>query len=85
MLAWGMNGQDLPWLNGYPLRLVVPGFYGTYYLHGARLHPGLVEHGLQRHAGPAGAAHGAVGELPGPTASRSRAMSSGRSRSRSPT
>ncbi len=20
MLAWGMNGQDLPWLNGYPLR-----------------------------------------------------------------
>ncbi|BAU90618.1 MULTISPECIES: molybdopterin-dependent oxidoreductase [Methylobacteriaceae] len=32
MLAWGMNGQDLPWLNGYPLRLVVPGFYGTYWV-----------------------------------------------------
>ncbi|MCJ2012749.1 molybdopterin-dependent oxidoreductase [Methylobacterium sp. J-076] len=32
MLAWGMNGQDLPWLNGFPLRLVVPGFYGTYWV-----------------------------------------------------
>ena len=32
MLAWGMNGADLPWLNGYPLRLVVPGFYGTYWV-----------------------------------------------------
>ena len=32
MLAWGMNGQDLPWLNGYPLRLVVPGLYGTYWV-----------------------------------------------------
>ena len=32
MLAWGMNGQDLPWLNGYALRLVVPGFYGTYWV-----------------------------------------------------
>lgn len=32
MLAWGMNGKDLPWLNGYPLRLVVPGFYGTYWV-----------------------------------------------------
>ena len=32
MLAWGMNGQDLPWLNGFPLRLVVPGYYGTYWV-----------------------------------------------------
>ncbi|MFX6119329.1 molybdopterin-dependent oxidoreductase [Acinetobacter baumannii] len=29
MLAWAMNGKDLPFLNGYPLRLVVPGHYGT--------------------------------------------------------
>lgn len=32
MLAWAMNGADLPMLNGYPLRLVVPGYYGTYWV-----------------------------------------------------
>jgi DMSO/TMAO reductase YedYZ molybdopterin-dependent catalytic subunit len=32
MLAYEMNGADLPWLNGYPLRLVVPGYYGTYWV-----------------------------------------------------
>lgn len=32
MLAWAMNGEDLPMLNGYPLRLVVPGYYGTYWI-----------------------------------------------------
>jgi len=32
MLAYQMNGKDLPWLNGYPLRLVVPGHYGTYWV-----------------------------------------------------
>lgn len=32
MLAWSMNGADLPWLNGYPLRLIVPGYYGTYWM-----------------------------------------------------
>lgn len=32
MLAWGMNGHELPILNGYPLRLVVPGWYGTYWV-----------------------------------------------------
>ena len=32
MLAYEMNGAELPWLNGYPLRLVVPGFYGTYWV-----------------------------------------------------
>jgi sulfite dehydrogenase len=32
MLAWQMNGADLPLLNGYPLRLIVPGFYGTYWV-----------------------------------------------------
>jgi DMSO/TMAO reductase YedYZ molybdopterin-dependent catalytic subunit len=32
MLSWSMNGTDLPWLNGYPLRLVVPGYYGTYWV-----------------------------------------------------
>ena len=32
MLAWSMNGADLPWLNGYPLRVIVPGHYGTYWV-----------------------------------------------------
>lgn len=32
MLAYAMNGEDLPFLNGYPLRLVVPGYYGTYWI-----------------------------------------------------
>ncbi len=32
MLAYEMNGAELPWLNGYPLRLVVPGYYGTYWV-----------------------------------------------------
>ena len=32
MLAWAMNGEDLPFLNGYPLRLVVPGHFGTYWV-----------------------------------------------------
>ncbi len=32
MLAYEMNGTDLPWLNGYPLRLIVPGYYGTYWV-----------------------------------------------------
>jgi sulfite dehydrogenase len=32
MLAWAMNGEDLPMLNGYPVRLVVPGYYGTYWI-----------------------------------------------------
>ncbi len=32
LLAWAMNGEDMPYLNGYPLRLVVPGWYGTYWV-----------------------------------------------------
>jgi DMSO/TMAO reductase YedYZ molybdopterin-dependent catalytic subunit len=32
MLAWQMNGADLPMLNGYPVRLIVPGYYGTYWV-----------------------------------------------------
>jgi sulfite dehydrogenase (cytochrome) subunit A len=32
ILAYAMNGQDLPVLNGFPLRLVVPGYYGTYWV-----------------------------------------------------
>jgi DMSO/TMAO reductase YedYZ molybdopterin-dependent catalytic subunit len=32
LLAYAMNGEDLPVLNGYPVRLVVPGYYGTYWV-----------------------------------------------------
>lgn len=32
MLAYEMNGEPLPMLNGFPLRLVVPGHFGTYWI-----------------------------------------------------
>jgi sulfite dehydrogenase (cytochrome) subunit A len=32
MVAFAMNGEELPFLNGYPLRLIVPGYYGTYWV-----------------------------------------------------
>jgi DMSO/TMAO reductase YedYZ molybdopterin-dependent catalytic subunit len=32
MLAYQMNDQALPLLNGFPLRLVVPGWYSTYWI-----------------------------------------------------
>jgi DMSO/TMAO reductase YedYZ molybdopterin-dependent catalytic subunit len=32
MLAWAMNGEPLPILNGFPLRLVVPGWFSTYWV-----------------------------------------------------
>ncbi|MGU7771367.1 molybdopterin-dependent oxidoreductase [Burkholderia sp. MR1-5-21] len=32
IVAFGMNGQPLPLLNGFPLRLVVPGWYSTYWV-----------------------------------------------------
>lgn len=32
MIAYGMNGEQLPLLNGFPLRLIVPGWYSTYWV-----------------------------------------------------
>ena len=32
LIAYSMNNEDLPTLNGFPLRLVVPGYYGTYWV-----------------------------------------------------
>ena len=32
ILAYQMNGEQLPLLNGFPLRLIVPGWYSTYWV-----------------------------------------------------
>jgi DMSO/TMAO reductase YedYZ molybdopterin-dependent catalytic subunit len=32
MLAYAMNGEQLPLLNGFPLRLIVPGWFGDYWI-----------------------------------------------------
>lgn len=32
LIAWSMNGSDLPFLNGYPIKLIVPGYFGTYWV-----------------------------------------------------
>lgn len=32
LVAWGMNGEPLPILHGYPLRIVVPGWFSTYWV-----------------------------------------------------
>ena len=32
IIAWAMNGAPLPLVNGFPLRLVVPGWFSTYWV-----------------------------------------------------
>lgn len=32
LLAWSMNRENIPFLNGYPLKLIVPGYFGTYWV-----------------------------------------------------
>src|ERR1700719_2929496 len=32
VVAYSMNGEQLPMLNGFPVRLVVPGFFATYWM-----------------------------------------------------
>ena len=32
LVAYAMNGEPLPFLNGFPLRLVVPGWYASYWV-----------------------------------------------------
>lgn len=34
VIAYSMNHQPLPMLNGFPVRLVVPGYFATYWLKG---------------------------------------------------
>jgi len=32
MIAFAMNGENIPLLNGFPVKLIVPGYYGTYWI-----------------------------------------------------
>ena len=32
MIAYEMNGEPLPMLNGYPIHLIVPGWFATYWV-----------------------------------------------------
>lgn len=32
LIAYAMNGTDLPLLNGFPVRLIVPGYFATYWV-----------------------------------------------------
>jgi DMSO/TMAO reductase YedYZ molybdopterin-dependent catalytic subunit len=32
LVAWGMNDEPLPLLHGFPLRIVVPGWFSTYWV-----------------------------------------------------
>ena len=48
ILAWSMNGQDLPMLNGYPLKLIVPGYFGTYWVkHLSEIE--VIDHSFEGH------------------------------------
>ena len=48
LLAWSMNGADLPFPNGYPLKLIVPGYFGTYWMkHLASIE--VIDHAFEGH------------------------------------
>jgi sulfite dehydrogenase len=48
LLAWSMNGADLPFLNGYPVKLIVPGYFGTYWVkHLAAIE--VIDHTFEGH------------------------------------
>jgi len=32
LVAWAMNGEPLPMMHGFPLRIVVPGWFSTYWV-----------------------------------------------------
>ena len=46
LLAYGMNGDTLPRDHGYPVRLVVPGWVGSFLDQVAGSHRGLVRAAL---------------------------------------
>jgi DMSO/TMAO reductase YedYZ molybdopterin-dependent catalytic subunit len=43
LVAYEMNGEPLPMLNGFPVRLVVPGWYATYWVK-ALAHIAVLDH-----------------------------------------
>ncbi|HEY7650997.1 MAG TPA: molybdopterin-dependent oxidoreductase [Methylomirabilota bacterium] len=47
LVAYQMNGAPLPMLNGYPARLVVPGWYATYWVKNlAEIE--VIDHGFEK-------------------------------------
>ncbi|MEB2318132.1 MAG: molybdopterin-dependent oxidoreductase [Pseudomonadota bacterium] len=71
LLAWEMNGEPLPAEHGFPLRLLVPGFYGTNSVKWlCRLHvadrraPAITTTRLYNDPGPERADGTAVGSVP---------------------
>lgn len=43
-----MNGEQLPFLNGYPLKLIVPGFFGSYWVkHLSEIE--VIDHAFEGH------------------------------------
>ncbi len=44
LVAYAMNGKDIPVLNGFPLKLVVPGWYATYWVSALGSINALTEH-----------------------------------------
>jgi hypothetical protein len=47
LVAYQMNGRDLPMLNGFPARLIVPGWYATYWVKGLA-EIGVVDHVFEK-------------------------------------
>lgn len=46
LIAWSMNGTDIPFLNGYPIKLIVPGYFGTYWVkHLSEIN--VLDHGFE--------------------------------------
>jgi sulfite dehydrogenase len=47
LVAYQMNGSDLPMLNGFPARLIVPGWYATYWVKGLA-EIGVIDHVFEK-------------------------------------
>lgn len=76
MIAWAMNGADLPMLNGYPIRLIVPGYYGTYWIK----HLSEIRSSTSRSTGSGCARPTAFPTMPAPAWPRHHARADGTDR-----